>query len=189
MKTIFFDVDTQNDFMNKDGALYVTGAELIKPNLEQLTDFAKLNNIPVLGNVDRHFGTIEFKEREGELQKWGGPFPNHCMHGEIGQLKIYETTLELGNLKFEDSYDSGLYIPHMIYHGFQETPIPKNVIELWKTLNKINPVEILEEFWADCRRGIDDLRVNKALEEINLVYNGKKKPKKIQRMIVPQKNY
>ena len=37
MKTIFYDVDTQNDFMKEDGALYVPGAESIKENLEKLT--------------------------------------------------------------------------------------------------------------------------------------------------------
>ena len=34
---IFWDVDTQHDFMDPDGKLYVQGAELIKPKLEQLT--------------------------------------------------------------------------------------------------------------------------------------------------------
>ena len=89
---VFYDVDTQNDFMNKDGALYVPDAELIKPNLKMLTEFARSKAIPIIGSVDRHFGTEEYKAREGELSKWGGPFPEHCMNGKYGEKKIVETT-------------------------------------------------------------------------------------------------
>lgn len=92
-KTIFYDVDTQNDFMNSKGALYVPDAESIKPNLEDLTKYACEKGIPIFGSVDRHFGTPEYKEREGELAKYGGPFPEHCMDGTEGQRKINETSL------------------------------------------------------------------------------------------------
>lgn len=92
MKTIFYDVDTQNDFMNKDGALYVPDAELIKPALAKLTKYACEQGIPIFGSVDRHFGTPEYKHREAELQRNGGPFPDHCMDGTDGQRKIGETT-------------------------------------------------------------------------------------------------
>lgn len=93
MKTVFWDVDTQNDFMNEDGRLYVTGAELIKPNLKLLTEYARENFIPVAGSVDRHFGTPEYKHREQELQRNGGLFSDHCMDGTPGFEKIPETTL------------------------------------------------------------------------------------------------
>lgn len=91
---IFYDVDTQKDFINPDGALYVPGAELLKPNLKELTDFAFFNGITILGSADRHFGTEEYKDMETELAKWGGPFPNHCMDGTEGQKKIPETRIE-----------------------------------------------------------------------------------------------
>lgn len=96
---IFYDVDTQKDFMNKNGALYVPDAELIKPNLKKLTDYARENYIPIVGSVDKHFGTKEYKEREGELQRNGGPFPDHCMEGTKGQQKIYET-----HITFRDAW-------------------------------------------------------------------------------------
>ena len=90
---IFYDVDTQNDFMNQNGALYVPDAELVKTNLKLLTDYAKKNKVPVLGSMDKHFGTPEYKERELELARWGGLFPDHCMVETPGQLKIPETVL------------------------------------------------------------------------------------------------
>ncbi len=120
MKTIFFDVDTQNDFMNQDGALYVPGAELLKPKLKQLTDFAKLKNIPVLGDVDRHFGTEEYKNREQELARNGGPFPYHCMIDTQGERKIRETIFYPLRGREADETNHGrygeenIYIPHIL---------------------------------------------------------------------------
>ncbi|MBN2051887.1 isochorismatase family protein [Candidatus Woesearchaeota archaeon] len=91
---IFYDVDTQHDFMDKDGALYVPGAEDIKPNLKKLTDYASASSHPIriIGSMDVHHGTSEYKSMEGELNRYGGPFPDHCMIGTRGQEKIDETT-------------------------------------------------------------------------------------------------
>lgn len=82
----FYDVDTQNDFMNKDGKLYVPGAEQLKSNLEKITNYAIEYNILLLGSVDRHF------EDDIELNI----FPKHCMDGTEGQKKIPETFYEHG---------------------------------------------------------------------------------------------
>ena len=94
MKTFFYDVDTQNDFMNSNGALYVPNAEEIKSNLQKLTEYALAHNITILGSVDKHFGIESYKDAELELSKWGGPFPNHCMVDTIGQEKIDETKVD-----------------------------------------------------------------------------------------------
>ena len=39
-RVIFWDVDTQYDFMKADGKLYVPDAEQLIPNLRKLTDYA-----------------------------------------------------------------------------------------------------------------------------------------------------
>lgn len=84
MKNIcFYDVDTQKDFMDKTGALYVPNAEEIKPNLAKLTKYAMQNSYQVMGSVDRHF------ESDAELKV----FPKHCMDGTEGQKKIPETPI------------------------------------------------------------------------------------------------
>jgi nicotinamidase/pyrazinamidase len=85
MNTIFFDVDTQNDFMNPSGALYVPDAESLKPILAELTQFALKNNILIHGSVDSH------SEEDAEFIPNGGPFPLHCLSGSEGQKKIPET--------------------------------------------------------------------------------------------------
>jgi len=134
---IFYDVDTQNDFMNKNGALYVPDAEIIGVNLAKLTDYAKENFIPVLGSVDRHFGTLEYKKREGELQIWKGPFPNHCMKDTNGELKIYETTLEIN--RWEDIPDNAHYIPNLLVKKEEILPEFKPYLEI--ALRKINDIK------------------------------------------------
>lgn len=88
---IFYDVDTQNDFMNEDGALYVPGAEEIKGYLKLLTAHAIDNNIQIVGSIDSHNDAKEFKDQNSELIINGGIFPDHCMIGTHGQQKIPET--------------------------------------------------------------------------------------------------
>lgn len=78
MRRIFYDVDTQKDFMNQDGALYVPDAELIKPNIVALTEYARSNRIPLLGSIDAH------RVDDPEFNV----FPKHCVVGTEGQKKI-----------------------------------------------------------------------------------------------------
>ncbi|MEA3378215.1 MAG: isochorismatase family cysteine hydrolase [Nanoarchaeota archaeon] len=87
-QAVFYDVDTQNDFLNADGALYVQDAESLKPNLERLTQYALNKGIKILGSVDCH------SKGDAELERNGGPFPDHCMKGTFGAKKIKETNQE-----------------------------------------------------------------------------------------------
>ncbi|MBN2459099.1 cysteine hydrolase [Candidatus Woesearchaeota archaeon] len=86
---IFYDVDTQRDFMHTNGALYVPGSGKIESNLEELTNFARIERIPIWGSMDRHF------ENDPELKRNGGPFPDHCMNGATGQKLVAETNYDV----------------------------------------------------------------------------------------------
>jgi nicotinamidase/pyrazinamidase len=81
MKTIFFDVDTQLDFVYPAGALYAPGAENIVPALARLTQFAKANQIQILSTADAH------SEDDLEFASW----PPHCVIGTAGQQKCAPT--------------------------------------------------------------------------------------------------
>ena len=88
--TLFWDVDTQFDFMHADGKLYVPDAEQIIPRLKQLTDHAHRAGIPILASADDHVaGHRELSEHPDFRET----FPPHCMRGTPGQRKIPETTL------------------------------------------------------------------------------------------------
>jgi nicotinamidase/pyrazinamidase len=80
---IFFDVDTQIDFMLPAGALYVPGAEKLIPGLARLTEFARTHGIPIISSTDAH------TPRDPEFRNW----PPHCVAGTLGQHKVPETLL------------------------------------------------------------------------------------------------
>ncbi|HEU5260491.1 MAG TPA: isochorismatase family cysteine hydrolase [Gemmatimonadales bacterium] len=89
-RVIFWDVDTQHDFMKADGKLYVPEAEYIIANLQKLTDYAHGHRIRIVASADDHVtGHPEISDKPD----WNTTFPPHCMRGTQGQKKIPETTL------------------------------------------------------------------------------------------------
>ncbi len=82
-QTIFWDEDTQVDFMHPEGKLYVKGTEAIIPNLARLTRWAQEHGVLVIGSVDAH--TMSDPEFEH--------YPPHCLVGTPGQRKIPETQM------------------------------------------------------------------------------------------------
>src|SRR3989442_1118100 len=87
-RVIFWDVDTQYDFMHADGKLYVPEAERIIANLQRLTDYAHGHGIRIVASADDHvMGHPEISDQPD----WQRTFPAHCMRGTPGQKKIPET--------------------------------------------------------------------------------------------------
>ena len=89
-RVLFWDVDTQYDFMKAEGKLYVPEAEDIIPNLKRLADYAHAHGIRIVASADDHdAGHPEISDRPD----WKATFPPHCMRGTPGQQKISETAL------------------------------------------------------------------------------------------------
>lgn len=88
--TLFWDVDTQYDFMMADGRLYVPGSEEIIPALSRLTDHAHANGIRILASADDH---VPGHRELSDTPDWKETFPDHCMRGTPGQAKINGTAL------------------------------------------------------------------------------------------------
>jgi nicotinamidase/pyrazinamidase len=84
MKTVFFDVDTQIDFVFPAGALYVPGAEDILPAIAKLNQFAASHGIIVISTMDAH------SENDPEFRTW----KPHCVVGTVGQEKPQQTLLQ-----------------------------------------------------------------------------------------------
>lgn len=84
MDSVFFDIDTQLDFLYPAGALYVPGAEHIVANIKALNQHAGARGIPLISSLDAH------AENDVEFQKW----PPHCVVGTTGQLKPAALLLE-----------------------------------------------------------------------------------------------
>lgn len=84
MTTIFFDVDTQIDFLFPAGALYVAGAETIVERIARLNSHAASQGITVISTMDAH------AEDDPEFKV----YPHHCVAGTISQHKPASTLLE-----------------------------------------------------------------------------------------------
>ncbi len=90
MTQIFWDVDTQHDFIAADGLLAVPGAEAITPALARLTQYAHDHHVRIVATADDHdLGHAEISEHPD----WRTTYPPHCMRGTPGQKKVPETTL------------------------------------------------------------------------------------------------
>lgn len=90
-RTLFWDVDTQHDFMKADGLLYVPGSEEIIPALRRLTDHAHARGIRILASSDDH---VPGHRELSDTPDFHATFPVHCMRGTAGQRKIPETALK-----------------------------------------------------------------------------------------------
>jgi len=82
---IFFDIDTQNDFMKANGALYVPAAERIHANLATLLRAAEMAGVTTISTRCAH----EPGDPEFDL------FPPHCLEGTPGAERLFG---ELPNL-------------------------------------------------------------------------------------------
>lgn len=90
MSTVFWDVDTQYDFMRADGKLYVPDSEAIIPVLKRLTQYAHKQGIRIIASSDDH---VPGHRELSDAPDWRETFPEHCMRGTPGQRKIPETHL------------------------------------------------------------------------------------------------
>lgn len=79
---VFVDIDTQRDFLDPSGVLFIPGSESLIPNLAQLTHFAQKRNIPVIATACAH------RPDDEEFRV----FPPHCLIGTPGQARIEATS-------------------------------------------------------------------------------------------------
>src|SRR4051794_35096312 len=126
MKTIFFDIDSQLDFLYPAGALYVPGAERVVPNIARLNRHAAAHGIPVLSTVDAH------AENDVEFQVW----PHHCVAGSTGQHKAESTLL-----------DRRIVVPNVpecpAIEGAQQIVIEKQNVDVFTAPNLSRVIERL----------------------------------------------
>jgi nicotinamidase/pyrazinamidase len=129
MKTVFFDVDTQIDFMLPAGALYVPGAERVLPSVALLNRYAASRGFPVVSSMDAH------TEDDPEFQSW----PPHCVLGTLGQGKAAATLLDkrvvVPNRRCEIALD-----------GAQQVLVQKQTLNVFDTCNIAS---LLERLAAD----------------------------------------
>ena len=85
---ILWDVDTQVDFMEPSGKLYVPRANDVAPAMERLVDAARAARIVHVASADDHELTDPEISNAPDLRS---TFPPHCLRGTRGAEKILET--------------------------------------------------------------------------------------------------
>jgi nicotinamidase/pyrazinamidase len=83
-KFVFWEVDTQADFMLPGGELYVPGAERLVPNIHRLTDAARHGRVFLVSH-----GCYHAKD-DPEFNI----FPQHCVKGTPGSAYVPEALTE-----------------------------------------------------------------------------------------------
>jgi nicotinamidase/pyrazinamidase len=131
---IFWDVDTQADFMLPGGNLYVPGAEKLIPNLNQLTDAARQGRVFIIGDACMHAPDDPEFER----------FPPHCLRGTPGAEIIPETRAEKA-LVIPNR--AGTAIPANL-SGFQQVILEKQTLDVFDNPNTEKVLERVAGFTA-----------------------------------------
>jgi nicotinamidase/pyrazinamidase len=108
-RTILWDVDTQVDFMEPRGKLYVPQAEQAAPAMERLVDAARAAGIVHVASADDH----ELTDPEiSDRPDFRNTYPPHCLRGTRGAEKIIETKqrdpLPLSHVAFPPGLVPGL---------------------------------------------------------------------------------
>jgi nicotinamidase/pyrazinamidase len=128
-KVVFWDVDTQADFMLPGGKLYVPGAEKLIPNLKRLTDAARQGKVFLVADACFH------SPEDEEFKKW----PPHCLRGTPGAAVIPETltdkVLAVPNRR-------GVSLPANLA-TYQEVLLEKNTLDVFDNPNTETVLERL----------------------------------------------
>lgn len=88
---LFWNVDTQVDFVEPDGKLYVNGAEKLKPIWKAIRSLAENYQVKVVNTADYHWsGSNELFDSPDFITT----FPPHCMANTKGAKYVDETQPE-----------------------------------------------------------------------------------------------
>jgi len=144
MKTLFWNVDTQKDFMKTDGKLPVgegQGAMELEENLRYLTDLATQENVQVVNTGDYHNQDSEeivFPEENVEPD-YLETFPPHCMQETEG-VEFIDATDPEEALRFDwqqdydvatelENYEGDVVIYKDRFNVFEGSPHTDDIVD------------------------------------------------------------
>jgi nicotinamidase/pyrazinamidase len=109
VRRILWDVDTQFDFMEPSGKLYVPGAKDVVAAMERLVDAGRAAGVVHVASADDH----ELTDPEiADDPDFANTYPPHCLRGTRGAEKILETKqrdpLPLSHVPFPPGLVPGL---------------------------------------------------------------------------------
>lgn len=118
-KVIFWEVDTQKDFMLPGGKLYVPGAEKLLPNLRKLTQAARDERVFLVSHGCFHApDDPEFKI-----------FPPHCVKGTAGAEYVGEA---LADKVLRIPNDASVVLPDDLF-SYQQVLLEKQTLDIFES--------------------------------------------------------
>jgi nicotinamidase/pyrazinamidase len=118
-KFIFWEVDTQKDFMLPGGKLYVPGAEKLLPNIRRLTQAARDGRVFLVSHGCIHTpDDPEFKT-----------FPPHCVKGTPGAEYVPEA---LADKVLRVPNDASAQLPQDLFQ-YQQILLEKQTLDVFET--------------------------------------------------------
>jgi len=128
---VFWEVDTQADFMLPGGALYVPGAERLLPNIRKLTDAARQDRVFLVSHGCYHTkDDPEFKT-----------FPPHCIKGTPGSAYVPEA---LTQKVVTVPNDATAKLPHDLA-PYQQIHLEKQTLDIFESRHAAELVKRLGE--------------------------------------------
>lgn len=82
---VFWNVDTQYDFVDPRGSLYVKDAQMLIPLWEEILAFVRANDIRLVSTKDHHFLD---SEEISDTPNFVTSFPPHCIAYEDGEKSV-----------------------------------------------------------------------------------------------------
>jgi nicotinamidase/pyrazinamidase len=145
-EVIFWNVDTQFDFVSPQGKLYVPGAEILKPIWAKLTELAKRKSIRVVNTADWHYSNSSELSSNPDFIS---TFPPHCMADTAGAAFIEETNPE-NSLVIEWHKDFSLIEVLINKEKIKNYTLRKDAFDVFKgnpftelILNVLSPVTVV----------------------------------------------
>jgi nicotinamidase/pyrazinamidase len=116
---VFWEVDTQADFMLPGGKLYVPGAERLLPNIRKLTDAARQGRVFLVSHGCYHaHDDPEFRT-----------FPPHCIKGTAGSAFVPEA---LTDKVLTVPNESTAALPRNVF-SYQQILLEKQTLDIFES--------------------------------------------------------
>lgn len=136
---LFLDVDTQFDFLQPQGRLYVSEANEIIPNISKIRRLALDNSFSILASMDWHsLGDVEISDSPD----FNKTFPPHCMEFQDGSERIgYLGEIPIDHVTVTREYPAEL--KRKVTKDQFHLEIRTNNIDIFNNPNTITLLEIL----------------------------------------------
>jgi nicotinamidase/pyrazinamidase len=130
--TVLWDVDTQRDFCDADGRLFVPGADApaLRGRMAALVAWARAAGVPHVASSDDH---LHADAELADAPNWETTFPAHCLRGTRGAERILETA-QADPLPLADAAETPARIAALLGSG-REVLLHKHRLDVFTNPN------------------------------------------------------